>query len=163
MPPPPPSLPHRTPAQRESPFQHIGRSAAAATIHTFHAAPRSIVSKDAAGRLPDRLVGSHEPLNGWEITGTVVGGLVGAVILFGILYYCWEHCRPGATYYETAVQISKKEAECRQRKRERCAQYPSRRVVSSRCVHPCAYLDELAAPAATKARFNEEQIHHWEV
>ncbi|KAI1199990.1 hypothetical protein F5X97DRAFT_321746 [Nemania serpens] len=149
MPPPPPSLAPRTPAQRESLFQLIHRS-----VGTIAAVP---------GRKPDRLVGSHEPLNGWEIAGTVVGGLVGVVILFGILYYCWEHCRPRATYYETAVQISKKRAACQRRKRERRAQHPSRRAAPSRYVYPEAYADELAAPAATKAHFNEGQIYHWEV
>ncbi|KAI1160981.1 hypothetical protein F5B18DRAFT_654051 [Nemania serpens] len=163
MPPPPSSLPPRTPAQRESPFQLIGRSVATATVNTFHAVKRSSTTKDAVSHALDRLDASHGPLNGWEIAGTVVGVLVGAVIMFGILYYCWDHCQPHATYYETAVQISKKRAECQRRKRERCAQCPSRRIASSRYVQPHACVDEVAAPAPTKARFNEGQIHHWEV
>ncbi|KAI1187068.1 hypothetical protein F5B17DRAFT_430893 [Nemania serpens] len=148
MPPPPFSLATRTLAQRESPSEIIIRSVTTATV---------------PGRQPDRLDGSHEGWNGWEIAGTVVGGLVGAVILFGILYYLWEHCRPRATYYETAVKISERRAESQRRQRARCARYQSHRTASSRCVHTRDYVDEVAAPAATKAHFNEGRIYHWEL
>ncbi|KAI1154994.1 hypothetical protein F4825DRAFT_470577 [Nemania diffusa] len=97
----------------------------------------------------------QRPLNGREIAVTVMGSLAGAALLALISYYCWKHCKPNATYYETAVQLSKKSAA--RRKAKCCPQQPTGQSTLTRWELPTVLVTPPPA-ASTRSSFYSDEV-----
>ncbi|KAI1172168.1 hypothetical protein F4777DRAFT_562825 [Nemania sp. FL0916] len=117
-PPLPPShiLPTGLPNQRQSQSPPAGRSVRAAAEPALHKDHQgSFRSKHTPASTTSSIIAQNNPpdasLSGWEIAGAVIGGVVGAFVLVGILYVLWVALKPRDTYYEAAVKLEKKRAE----------------------------------------------------
>ncbi|KAI1125060.1 hypothetical protein F5Y10DRAFT_247987 [Nemania abortiva] len=147
-----PPLPYRfllaRPAQHWSPFQPTDPSPYAHTSYAIHLLVRS---KASSRYRYGQSNGPQTPLNGWEIAVIVIASLVGTVILFWILYHCWEQCRPRPTYYEEAVQLSEQREKSERKKTRSWPQPINRRIASMRRVHT-AIVDNVTPPPAASTR-----------
>ncbi|KAI0115881.1 hypothetical protein GGR51DRAFT_366730 [Nemania sp. FL0031] len=138
-----------TPAERWASIQLSYPSLGAVITHASHATQLLGRSKSTSHNRYGQNNGPQTPLDKWQLVGTVIGSVAGTAILFWILYYCWEKCKPRPTYLEAAIELEKKREKSEAKAKKRWPQFLTRRIASMRSARPVAVDDVTPPPAAS--------------
>ncbi|KAI0976104.1 hypothetical protein F4678DRAFT_456427 [Xylaria arbuscula] len=149
---PPPNALSRS--QQPSPSPLINRFSQTATASHFDAARYYSFPKYKSHYGWGQSNGLDKPLAVQTIWITAIACTIGAIILAGILYYCWKRGGPRPTYYEEAIRSHKQGVRGRRTKLGHYAQHPPCLIASARSLDPvvAAVDDKLALPETARTR-----------